>query len=385
MGISVNNNIASINARRAISRNVNRANRQIERLSSGLRVNGSEDDASGLVVSEGMRSQMAKMGQNVRNAQAGSDLLQVAEGSLQEVNNILVRMKELSIQASTSTINNANRESIAAEFGQLVTEIDRIAQATTYNNQALLTGFGNQVSAASSALLASGTNGITRVGLSAAAAGTYTFVDPGGATTLTLGNGTTTQTLNTGSLLDGSQVATGTSVVANFDRLGIQVTLAGPGATGATGDYQNGELDGVGILVEGSTGGVFQVGHTDSFINRLEVGLADLRSTGSTLNLASVSMSSRASAREAITRLDQAIYAVSSARGDMGAVQNRLGFSIGFTEVELENTTASEATIRDSDMAVEVSEFTRSQLLVSTSNAMLVQSNVNAASVLALL
>jgi len=385
MGISVNNNIAAINARRAISRNVSRANRQIERLSSGLRVNRSADDASGLSVSEGMRSQVARLGQNVRNAQDGADLLQVAEGSLQEVNNILVRLKEVSLQSSTSTINNANRESLAAEFNQLVTEIDRIAQATTYNRQALLTGFGNHVSDTSSALLASGTNGITRIGLSAVEAGTYTFVDPAGAATLTLGNGVVTQTLNTGTLLDGSQVATGTSVIANFDRLGIQVTLAGPAATGAPGDYRNGELDGAAIVIEASTGGIFQVGPSDSPINRLEVGIADLRSSGSTLNLGNVSVNSMNSARDAISRLDQAIASVAQTRGDLGAVQNRLSFSIGFTEVEIENTTASEATIRDADMALEVSEFARSQLLVSTSNAMLVQSNVNAASVLSLI
>lgn len=385
MAIRVNHNIASINAQRSIGRNVARSNRQIERLSSGLRVNRSADDASGLVVSEGMRSQVARLGQNVRNAQEGSDLLQVAEGSLQEVNNILVRMKELSLQSATSTINNSNRESLAAEFNQLVTEIDRIAQATTYNTQALLAGFGNQVSAGSSALLASGTNGITRVGVSAAVAGTYTFVDPGGSTSLTLGNGTTTQTLNTGSILDGSRVATGTSVVANFDRLGVQVTLAGATVAGAPGDYVNGELDGTSILIESGTGGTFQVGPSDSYINRLEVGIKDLRSSGETLNLSGVSVSSINSARDAMSRLDLAITSVSQTRGDIGAVQNRLGFSIGFTEVEIENTIASDATIRDANLAIEVSEFTRSQLLVSTSNAMLVQSNVNAASVLALL
>ncbi|MFC1526428.1 flagellin [Candidatus Latescibacterota bacterium] len=385
MALRVNHNLAALNARRAISRNVMSSNKEIERLSSGLRVNRSADDASGLVVSEGMRSQTARLGQNVRNAQHSADLLQVAEGSLQEVNNMLVRMKELSLQASTSTLNNTNRESVAAEFNQLISEIDRIAQATTYNNQALLAGFGNQVSAASSALVASGTNGITRVGLSAATAGTYTFVDPAGSTTLTLGNGLVTQTLNTGSLLDGSQVATGTAVIANFDRLGIQVTLAGANVPTAAGDYQNGELDGSSILIEGSTGGSFQVGPTDSYANRLEVGIADLRASGPTLNVASLAVNSISGAREAMTRLDAAVQSVAQVRGDLGAVQNRLSFAIGFTEVEIENTTASEATIRDADVALEISEFTRSQLLVQTSNAMLVQSNVSSAQVLGLL
>lgn len=386
MPIRVNSNIAALNTQRAISRNVAGANRGLERLSSGLRVNRAMDDASGLVVSEGLRSEAAKLNQNVRNAQQGSDLLQVAEGSLQEVNNMLIRMRELSIQSATSTINDRNRESVAAEFSQLVSEIDRIASATTYNSSNLLSGFGNSVSTgASTAITASATTGVTRVILSAASAGTFTFVDNAADGRLTLGNGVVTQTLNTGIMLDGASVATGTSLVANFDRIGVQVTLAGVNASGATGDYVDGDLDGSTIVVEGTTGGVFQVGPTDSFFNRLEVGIPDLRAGGTTLNLGSLSVSTIDSARSAITGIDQAIDAVSSARGDLGAVQNRLSFSIGFTEVEIENITASDATIRDADVAKEVTDYTRSQLLLQASNAMLVQANVSSIGALSLL
>ncbi len=150
MPLRVNNNIAAINTQRLISRNVNVLHRGLERLSSGLRVNRASDDAAGLAVSEGLRSEVARLGQNVRNAQQGSDLLQTAEGSLQEVNNMLVRMKELANQSATSTVNDTNRESIAAEFDQLVSAIDRIVEATTYNSSNLLTGFGNQVSSTAS-------------------------------------------------------------------------------------------------------------------------------------------------------------------------------------------------------------------------------------------
>jgi len=211
MAIRVNNNIIALNTQRSISRAVGGAKRQLERLSSGLRVNRAMDDASGLVVSEGLRSEAAKLNQNVRNAQQGSDMLQVAEGSLQTVNNIMVRMRELAIQSSTSTINDANRESIAAEFGQLVSEIDRIVSATAYNNRNLLAGFGNVVSTtASTALTDSATTGVTRVGVSAVSPGTFTFSDSAGDGSLTLGNGLVTQTLNTGTALDGSVVASGT-------------------------------------------------------------------------------------------------------------------------------------------------------------------------------
>ena len=386
MAMRVNNNIIALNTQRSISRAVGGAKRHLERLSSGLRVNRAMDDASGLVVSEGLRSEAAKLNQNVRNAQQGSDMLQVAEGSLQTVNNIMVRMRELAIQSSTSTINDANRESIAAEFGQLVSEIDRIASATAYNNRNLLAGFGNVVSTtASTALTDSATTGVTRVGVSAVSPGTFTFSDSAGDGSLTLGNGLVTQTLNTGTALDGSVVASGTKLIANFDRLGVQVTLAGANTAGATGDYTDGDLDGRTIVVEGTTGGIFQVGPTDTFFNRLEVGIPDLRASGNALNLGQLSVSSIDTARAAIDGIDQAIRTVANARGDLGVVQNRLSSSIGFTESEIESITASDASIRDADIAREVTEFARNQVLVEASNAMLVQVNVTSIGVLSLL
>ena len=130
--LRINNNIAAMNIQRFIGRNVVGVHRQLERLSSGLRVNRAADDASGLVVSEGLRSMAARLEQDVRNAQQSADMLQVVEGSLQEVNNMLVRMKELSIQSATSTLNDRNRDAVAAEFTQLVAEVDRIGQATIY-------------------------------------------------------------------------------------------------------------------------------------------------------------------------------------------------------------------------------------------------------------
>lgn len=386
MPLRVNNNIMSLNAQRNISRVVGISNRQLERLSSGLRVNRAKDDASGLVVSEGLRSEAAKLAQNVRNAQQGADLLQVAEGSLQEVNNMLVRMRELSISSATSTVNDRNRESISAEFNQLVQEIDRIASATTYNSKNLLSGFGNAVSTtASTALTTSPTTGVVRVGVSAASVGTFTFSDSAADGELTLGNGQVTQTLNMGTLLDGTAVATGTSVVANFDRIGVEVTLAGVGAFGAAGDYVDGDLDGTTVVVEGTTGGIFQVGPTDSFVNRLEVGIPDLRASSAALNLTQLSVATIDDARASLVSIDRAINTVSNARGDLGAVQNRLSFSMSLTEVEIENITASDATIRDADVAREVTEFSRSQVLVQASNAMLVQANVTSVGALSLL
>ena len=195
MALRVNNNINAINAQRVMKRNLGSVGRELERLSSGLRINRAADNASGLVISEVMRGEISGLNQNVRNAEHAANLIQVAEGSLQEVSNILIRMRDLAMQSASSTLNNKNREAVVAEFSSLRTEIDRIAESTTYNKQSLLVGFGNRVSdSLSTAVTASNTSGVKGVLLSAAEAGTYTFEDNAGDSELTLGNGTVTQT-----------------------------------------------------------------------------------------------------------------------------------------------------------------------------------------------
>jgi flagellin len=385
MPLRVNNNIAAINARRHLNANTSFLATRLERLSSGLRVNRAADDAAGLSVREGMRSEVAGLKVNVLNSEQATNLIQVAEGSLNETNAILIRMQELATQSSNSTINDENREAIQAEFSQLVSEIDRIAQATTYNNQNLLTGFGNTVSSGSSVVTASNTSGVTRTSISGAQAGTYTFEDSAGDGTITLGNGTVSQTIRVGTLLDGSDVATGTQVVANFDRLGIQVTLAGAGVAGATGQYSDGDLDTQNIIVSQGTGGSFQVGPKDRAFNRIEVNINDMSATGSILNLTGTSVSTLTTSRTTITQIDQAILAVSQQRGDLGAFQNRLNFAISYTENEIENIQASEASISDADVAAEVTSFTRAQILSQAATAMLAQANVLPQNALSLL
>jgi flagellin len=388
MPLRVNSNIAAINARRHLSENNRTLGVKLERLASGLRLNRASDDAAGLAVREGMRAEVSGLKVNVSNAEQATNLIQVAEGSLNEVSAILVRMRELSVQSSSSTVTDENRESIQAEFSQLTTEIDRIAYSTVYNEQSVLTGYGNLVKDTSTALTASNDSGVTGIKISGASTGTYTFVDAGGDDAdgeVTLGNGTTTQTIRLATMLDGSDVATGTQVVANFDRLGVQVTLAGADVSNATGSYADGDLSDQTIVVEAGQGGSFQVGPTDAAYNRLEIGIADMKATGNTLNLAPASVATLTSARTAITSIDEAITAVSQQRGELGAFQNRLAFTISYTENEIENIQASEATISDADIAQEVTDFSRAQILSQAATAMLAQANVLPQNALALL
>ena len=188
-----------------------------------------------------MRAQILGMRQGARNATEGINLIQLAEGSLNEVSSMLLRMRELAVQSANSTINDGNRIGISNEFNALNSEIDRVALSTTYNDQSLLTGFGNSVSqdrTETSAL--DGFSGVTEIGVSGAVPGTYTFRDDDNddnKITLSVAqiDGTVIeQTIDVGSTLDRSDagvnlVATGTTFIANFDRLGIQATLVGPG------------------------------------------------------------------------------------------------------------------------------------------------------------
>ena len=389
MPMRVNHNISALNAINQLNANNRVLGDKLERLSSGLRINKASDDAAGLSIREGMRAEISGLKVNVLNAEQATNVTQVAEGSLNEVNAILIRMRTLAVQSSATTVNDFNRDAIQAEFSHLVQEIDRIAQSTTYNNEVLLTGFGNTVSFTSddsTAITTSNDTGVTDARLSGAQTGTYTFEEDADAKGyVTLGNGVVTQTISLNTLLDGTKVATGTQIVANFDRLGVEVTLAGDSVIGATGSFEVGELDGTTIEIEAGTGGSYQVGPTDSDFNRIEVAVRDMRATGNVLNLADSNVSDFTGARTAITAIDEAIGEVSMQRGTLGAVQNRLAFTISYTENEIENIQASESSISDADIAAEVTAFTRAQILSQAATAMLAQANVVPQNALALL
>lgn len=395
MPLRLNTNLPALNANRILNDTGRDLTKRIERLSSGLRVNRAADDAAGLSISEGIRAEVSGFSQGIRNAEQATNLIQTAEGALGEMSGILLRMRELAVQSASSTVNDSNRTSANAEFNQLVNEIDRIARVTSYNSSTLLVGYGNTVSqdATVSTALASPTTGVVDVGIGGAASGRYIFSDAAGDNQITLGNGVTTQTINTGAILDqdavGGLVATSSSVIANFDRLGVQLTLSGQkaahGLDPAIDGYRDGELDGLAIQVDASNGGTFQVGPDDGAIHRLEVNINDMRASGADLNLSGLSLSTLPSAQSAISGIDNAILQVSRVRGDLGAIQNRLTFSIRATGVMRENDQATESSIRDADIAAEVSALSRAQILQQSGLSVFAQANIQPASVLNLI
>ncbi len=142
MGLRINTNVASLNARRNLGKTRFELSRTLEKLSSGERINRAGDDAAGLAISENLKAQIRGLGQAERNAEDGISLVQIAEGALAEISNILIRLRELSVQAASDTIGRTERKFLNVEFEQLTSEIDRIANSTEFNRVPLLNGTG---------------------------------------------------------------------------------------------------------------------------------------------------------------------------------------------------------------------------------------------------
>lgn len=142
MGLRINTNVASINAQRNLWATKANLDHSLERLSSGYRINRAGDDAAGLAISENLRAQVRGLKQASRNAQDGVSLVQVAEGGLNEISSILIRLRELGVQAASDTIGPVERQFLNVEYDQLVSEVDRIADATEFNGTTLLNGTG---------------------------------------------------------------------------------------------------------------------------------------------------------------------------------------------------------------------------------------------------
>jgi len=140
MGLRINTNIQSLAAQRFLTTNKANQDRSVERLSSGNRINRSGDDAAGLAISENLKAQVRSLKQATRNANDGVSLVQVAEGAMNEIGNILVRMRELSIQAASDTIGDTERGYVDKEMQQIKAEVDRISQGTEFNGYKLLNG-----------------------------------------------------------------------------------------------------------------------------------------------------------------------------------------------------------------------------------------------------
>lgn len=386
MAVHINTNVAALRATSDFARVERDSQVRRARLASGLSVNSGRDSGACLSISEGMRAEIGGLAEGTRNAEHALDLLRTAEGAMNEISSVLIRMRELAIESASDTLTNSNRETLDAEFNQLKEFIDRIAHLAGYNDKALLSGFGNEVDPLTSTAISLRANtGVRYVKVFGAQEGNYIFLDNPGDNALTLGNGVVTQTIDFGRLTVQGKVAPGTTLAANFDHLGIQVELAGEGVKGMEGSYADGDLEGTTLVVEAGTGGSFQLGSDAIPADRLEYDLKEMTPEGPVIDLAQISLGTRDSARHAIAKLDQAIARTTQERGAVGAVIKRLEYTLDFTANALESIGAAESTVRDADFAWETSHLARNQILTQSSLAALIRSQIPIAMVMKLL
>ena len=387
MGMQVNTNIAANNAYRNLATTQNDLSKSLEKLSSGLRINRAADDAAGLAISEGLKSQVGGLTVASRNAQDAVSVIQTAEGSLNEVTSILQRMRDLAVQAGNDSNNDQSRNAIKTEVTALRDELTRISGSTNFNGTKLLSGDVNSAMTGDQTSLSFqvGANGddsskiavdlkdanVTAVvtalnfgttAVKSASAETVTYAQgyeiTQGTTVVTVKSPTTVPTSNVG-------VATNLNADAGFaqnftattDTAGKLVVTSKSGSTDAITIDQNTATD------------------ATTFSTVVTV-------VGSSTKLG---FDSATAAQASITAIDTQIQKVSTARAALGANQNRFESVIKNLAVSKENLTAAGSRIRDTDMAEEMVKYTRANILSQAGTAMLAQANQSNSGVLQLL
>ena len=424
----INHNIAAMNTYRQLTGNNSATSKSLEKLSSGLKINRAGDNAAGLAISEKMRGQIRGLDQASTNANDGISLIQTAEGALNETHSILQRMRELAVQSSNDTNTDDDRQEIQKEINQLTQEIDRISSDTEFNTQKLLNG-DKAIDYTKAAAL----SGVVKdVSFDAGVAGgTYNVaVTVSGAVTsgsnLTGGLSGATVTTTTTNLEVGSynltidatkKIATITDVegrtveTANLNDTKViaDINLSGLDAANGTmsikvntakketitvKDLATNTVKGINvdlafnatttsgtITVDASKSVRFQIGSNTGQGTSLNIGDMGAKELG----VNALDLTTQAGADFAITTIDKALSQVSSERAKLGAVQNRLEHTINNLGTSSENLTAAESRIRDVDMAKEMMEFTKNNILSQASQTMLAQANQQQQGVLQLL
>ena len=323
MGLRIQTNMQALNSQRALASATAANDLSMEKLSSGSRINKSSDDAAGLAISEKLKADVRSLNMAKRNANDGISMLQVAEGGMNEIGNVLSRLRELSIQGASDTIGNKEREFINKEYTSLKDEIDRITNSTEYNGTLLLVGANPKERLSDDKLIAK-TNTSPfefQVGKN-----WYKGVDAQGA--------------------EGGFGRNPVNVIrANFDKFDTSTTGLGLG-----------------------------LGSDDT-----------LESTGTYIAESSNSNDSKLRAQKSISKLDDAISTVAKFRADIGATQSRLNSTVSNLGTMSENFSAANSRIRDTDFAEETTKLTQSNILKQAGVAVLAQANQSPASAMRLL
>merc|ERR1711959_744075 len=386
-GFRVNTNTTTFHTYRSYSNSQAGLEQNIERLSSGLRINRAADDSAGQAISQRMKNQATGMKQAVRNSQQATNYLQTAEGGSNQIHGILARMRELAVQSSSDGLNTNDRFSIELEYAQLKDEVSRIANSTTYNDMTLINGDRAKDVSRTGGNISDTEIKSFSVASNVATGDAFEFTSVS-ANSITLTNKTTgeEQILHQP---DGAGFAE--NDVLNFDDLGVTMTLgagydsitdAADGFSVTQGDFVTMQVgadnDAAHARADSS-----DADHSAVTENRITLNISDATAKG--LGISDSQVSDLADSQRAINALDSAIEKVNDERGNIGALQNRFEFAVSNLQSSLQNTEASRSTILDADFALEAAGMAKNQILTQSGTAMLAQANQISQNVLSLL
>jgi len=387
----INTNILSLNAQRNLNTTGTSLATSIQRLSSGLRINSAKDDAAGLAISERFTTQIRGLDVATRNANDGISLAQTAEGAMVEIGNNLQRIRELAVQSANATNSITDRQALNAEVTQLLSEIDRVANQTSFNGTKLLDG------SFSGALFQIGADAGQTIGINSiidaniAALGKSSFVADQVSTLEVISGEAKVSGKLSGISINGKAISA-VEVAAGDNAKDVQAKLVSAinESMDSTGVYASINTDGKLKLETIKADQGFKLDGTLSDIEGLEIKLEGIAASAdvdmaTSQHLNNLDISTVAGAQKALEMVDRALTAVNSSRADMGAIQNRFSSTIANLSTTAENLSASRSRIRDADYARETAELTRTQILQQAGTAMLSQANSSTQSVLSLL
>ena len=385
----VQHNMQAMNSNRMLGVTTSAQAKSTEKLSSGYKINRAADDAAGLSISEKMRKQINGLDRASTNAQDGVSAVQTAEGALTEVHSMLQRMNELAVQAANGTNSTSDRQSLQNEIDQLTTEIDRVAETTKFNETYLLKG--DVAGATKSVQLKGHDAGLKGTfAESATTAGEYTFT----ADTLSVGDKVNIGGVEYSIVTTTDENANSLSKTDAYDKMATE--LANANGVGAAANPTINHASGAttftftaqSVTVSKALNFNLHVGADADMTNKIGVNIETMTSKYlgvDGLDVVGAANDNGITATYAIDAIADAVQKVSDQRSALGAIQNRLEHTIANVDNVVENTTAAESRIRDTDMAEEMVTYSKNNILAQAGQSMLAQANQSTQGVLSLL
>ena len=393
----IQHNIMAMNAYRNYANNTSALSKNLEKLSSGYKINRAGDDAAGLAISEKMRAQITGLDKAQDNAKDGISLVQTAEGALTEVHDMLNRMYELAEQSANGTFEDGtDRKQLQKEVDQLKSEINRIADSANFNGIKLLDG---SMSANGTTSISGTSADVTKASVDVKITADSVFDSAGKRSELTFKLSAVSSNDQDGAeVKENGEVTIKLKKKTLYTSEDIQALLSKASAANANVSKdtleaaQNATVTGSGIGKASNAGSwtslaktsaaaqanngkplTLQIGDTSDNFNQLRVGIKDCHVAA--LDLTDMKIGDQDSAAKALDRIKSAINYVSDVRGTLGATQNRLDHTINNLSVMQENIQDAESTIRDTDVADEMMAYTKNNILIQSAQAMLAQAN----------